>query len=281
MPGRLAADRNHLAARVDDEVGRPRRVEHAAHHREPVDAHRQQHLAALERRQRAGHRQLAVLVVDDDRHAEGERREAFHLALRDAAQRRILDEHGDVPDLHVADIELVDARELQPSQADFADARAQRVGDRADARAARGFLRDHRLLRAGVEDEVLRPPAVHARLHDDLVVDEAERNRVRCAQVLLVDVDRRPPFEGLEELHLRPRPHRLVAAILVRQEVDEVGVGVRRFVEAVHPLVDLADLRVDLAVARIHRGGRLCFGERGVELRTRGKRARAAEARTR
>ena len=61
-------------------------------------------------------------------------------------------------------------------------------------------------------------------------------------------------LERLEELHLRARPGRLVAAVLVGQQVDVVGVGVGRLVEAVQPFVDVADGGVDLAVAR--RGGR-------------------------
>ena len=56
-----------------------------------------------------------------------ERREALAFALRDAAQRRVLDQHRQVAHLQVADVEAIDARQLQPAQADFADARAQRV----------------------------------------------------------------------------------------------------------------------------------------------------------
>ena len=72
----------------------------------------------------------------------------------------------------------------RPAQADFADAGAERVGDRPDALALRGLAREHRLLRAGVEDEVLEPAAVDARLHDDLVLHQPERQRVQHVQVL-------------------------------------------------------------------------------------------------
>ena len=49
-----------------------------------------------------------------------------------------------------------DARQLQAAQAHFADAGAERVGDRPDALALRRLARDHRLLGAGVEHEVLQ-----------------------------------------------------------------------------------------------------------------------------
>ena len=46
-----------------------------------------------------------MLVVDRHRHAERQRREAFPLALRDAAQRRVLDEHRQVAHLQRAEVE--------------------------------------------------------------------------------------------------------------------------------------------------------------------------------
>src|SRR6185503_11285464 len=50
-----------------------------------------------------------------------------------------------------------------------------------------------------------------------------------------------PPLERLQELHLRARPRGLVAAVLVRQQVDEIIVCVGGFVEAVEPLEDGAN----------------------------------------
>ena len=244
-----------------------------------MDAQRQAEIVGLGLRQMTAHRQATVLVIDQHRHAEGERREALPLALRDTTQGRILDQHWEIPDLQIAQVETIDPRELQAAQPHFADARAQRVGDRADAGALRGVARDHRLLGAGVQDEILIASAVDLRLHDDLVVDEAERHRVRLLEIVLVDLDGVPPLERLQELHLRARPRGLVAAVLVRQQVDEVVVGVGRLVEAMHPLVDGANLRVDLAVARRHRGRRLRLGQRFIEFAARGQRSRQPEAR--
>ena len=75
------------------------------------------------------------------------------------AQRRILDEARHVAQLQRTELQRIDAGELQPSQPDVADAGAQRVGDRRDAEALRGRPRDHGVLGAGVDDEVLRRPS--------------------------------------------------------------------------------------------------------------------------
>ena len=64
--------------------------------------------------------------------------------------------------------------ELQPAQADVADAGAERVGDRRDAEPLRGRPRDDRALGAGVDDEVLRRRVVDLGAHDDLFVHQPE-----------------------------------------------------------------------------------------------------------
>jgi hypothetical protein len=51
-------------------------------------------------------------------------------------QRRALDEDRHVAQLQRADLEGIDPRQLQPAQPDVADAGAERVGDRHDARGA-------------------------------------------------------------------------------------------------------------------------------------------------
>ena len=96
-----------------------------------------------------------------------------------AAQRRVLDQHRQVAHLQRAELERFELRQLQAAQPHFADARAQRVGDRPDALALRGLARDDRLLRAGVEHEVLEPAAVDARLDDDLVLHQ--RKGIVCS----------------------------------------------------------------------------------------------------
>ena len=148
--------------------------------------HRELELRVLFR-QLLADRQLARGVVDGHRQAERQRREAFGLALGDAAQRRRLDQHGHVFQLERADLERVHAAELQAAQADFADAGAQRVGDRAHARRRGRLPRDGRLFGAGVEHEVLPAAAVDARLHDHLVVDELEVDGVQTLGDRLVD----------------------------------------------------------------------------------------------
>ena len=184
--GRGGADRDHLAAGVDHEVGRPRAVEQAAHHRQAVMPHRQRKLRRL-LRQRPGQRQLVRGVVDGHRQAETERREAFSFPLRDAAQRRGLDQRRHVADLERADLERVEPPQLQAAQAHLADAGAQRVGNRTHHRARRGLPGDGGELGAGVEHEVLRAAAVDARLDDDLLVDDAEIQGVNLVAGGFVD----------------------------------------------------------------------------------------------
>ena len=132
-----------------------------------------------------------MLVIDLHRHPERQRREALPFTLRDAAQRRVLDEDRQIPHLQIADVEPIDPRELQAAQADFADARAQRVGDRADVGALRRLARDDRFLGAGVEDEVLRrPPFTFAWT---TILSSTSRNGIVCSvsRSSLIDIDGR------------------------------------------------------------------------------------------
>src|SRR6185369_16023083 len=129
--------------------------------------------------------------------------------------RRVFDQYRQVANLQIAEVEAIDARQLQPAQADLPDAGAQRIGNRGDAGALRRIPRDDRFLRSGIEDEILLAAAIHPCLDDDLVVDEAERHRVRGGKIFRIDVDRYASLECLQELDLRARPRGLVAAILV------------------------------------------------------------------
>ena len=100
-------------------------------------------------------------------------------------------------------------------------------------------------------------------------------------QVLLVDVHRRRIAERVEEVDLRAGPRRLLAPILVGKQVDVIAVRVGRLREPVQPFVDVADQRVDVAVAR--RAGRRDerHVERLIETARGGERARDAEPRAR
>ena len=106
---RVGADRDHLAAGVDDEVGR---VRWSSAGRAPSPAGARASAAGCRRstgRQLAADRQQPLLVVDHHRHAERQRREALALALRDAAQRRVLDQHRQVAHLQRAEVERLHA----------------------------------------------------------------------------------------------------------------------------------------------------------------------------
>ena len=94
-------------------------------------------------------------------------------------------------DLEVADLEAVEPPDLQAAQPDVADAGALNVGDRHDAASARDVARDHGLLRAGIEDEVLLGAAVDTASHHDLV--PLDPNRYAPDAALL---DRDPRSKG-------------------------------------------------------------------------------------
>ena len=102
---------------------------------------------------------------------------------RQVAQRRILDQARDVAQLERAELERVDPRQLQAAQADVADAGAERVGDRRDAEALRGRPRDHGVLGAGVDDEILERAVVHLGPDHDLVVHQPEVDGVELSSV--------------------------------------------------------------------------------------------------
>ncbi len=111
-------------------------VDRAAHRRQAVQPQRQLEVRRL-RRQVLAERELVRLVVDDHRVAERQRRQALGLLDRHVAQRRVLDQARHVAQLQRAELERVDARELQAAQPDVADAGAERVGDRRDAEPLR------------------------------------------------------------------------------------------------------------------------------------------------
>ena len=98
----------------------------------------------------------------------------------------------------------------------------------------------------------------------------------RLSARVFVDRDRLALAERAQEADLRSRPRRLVAAILVRQQVDVVAVGGRRLFVAAHALEDRADGVMDLFVARRQLERELRFVERFVELVLRRERARQA-----
>ena len=88
------------------------------------------------------------------------------------------------------------AFELQAAEADLADAGAQGIRDRHDVQALGRPLVDHGVLRARVDDELLRRGAVHAHAHEDLVVLQAERHvtDVRAREPIFLNDDTRPDF---------------------------------------------------------------------------------------
>ena len=114
-----------------------------------------------------------------------------------------------------------------------------------------------------------------------LSAEPVERKRVERLQILFVDVHRCDVAERVEELHLRPRPRGLVAAILVGQQVDVVAIGVGGLREPMEALVDVADERVDLTVARSGGSGGQCCIERLVQLAGRGQRSGQTKTRAR
>ena len=83
----------------------------------------------------------------------------------------------------------------------------------------------------------------------------------RTARSASIDLDQADALERVEELHLGARPGGLVAAILVRQQVDIAAQRGGGIVVAIQALIQLAEQGVDLAVAR---RGRRC-GESDVE----------------
>ena len=92
----------------------------------------------------------------------------------------------------------------------------------------------------------------------------------------LVDRDRLALAERPQEADLRARPRGLVAAILVRQQVDVVAVGRGGLFVAAHALEDRADGVMHLVVARRQLERRLRLVQRFVELVLRRQRARQA-----
>jgi hypothetical protein len=99
------------------------------------NAHRQAERIGLGLGQVPADRQLAALIINQHRHPERQRRKALPFTFRKTSQRRVLDEHGQIANLQIADVEAIDARQLQAAQPDFTDARAERVGNRADVGA--------------------------------------------------------------------------------------------------------------------------------------------------
>ena len=107
--------------------------------------------------------------------------------------------HGNVAHLHRAQLERVDPRELQAAQAHIADARAERVGDRRDAEPLRGRPREHGVLRAGVDDEVLRRRSVDLGADDDLFVFQPEVDGVELVLGAGIHLERHPLAERPQE----------------------------------------------------------------------------------
>ena len=221
-------------------------------------------------------RQLVGLVVDDHRVAERERREALGFFHRNVAQRRILDETRHVAHLERSELQRIDPRELQGAEAHAAHTGAERVGDRCDAEPLRGRARDHRVLRAGIDHEVLCRRIVDLRAHDDLLVHEPEVDRVQPLVVPRLGIERHFLTERSQEPDFRARPVGLLAVIFVGQQIDVVRVGRRRFFVFVHPLEDRADRVMNLEVARREPQRRLCLVHRLVEPAPRRHRSRQA-----
>ena len=258
--GGAEADRDDLAAGVDDEALLHRAVDDAAHEREAVEAHREFDVGGRLRRQLAGHHEAVVPVVDDGRHAQGQRREAVLAAGGgQAGQRRVLDEGRDVLHAQRADLDGVGAAQLQPAHADAADAGAQRVGDRPDADALRRRLRQHHLLGAGVHDEV-DLVTVHAPADDHLVALEPERDGVRLVELLRRDADRHALAERPQEADLGPGPLDLLVHAGAGEIFDVRLERVRRQVVPLHAAVDRPQGVVELA-ARVAGDGRLQLDE--------------------
>ena len=252
-----------------------RRVHGAADRGEPVQAQRQLEILRLVG-QVLAERELVGLVVDHHRVAERERRQSFGLLDRDVAQRRVLDEAGHVPNLQRPELQRVDAGELQPSQADAPHAGAERVRDRRDAEPLRRRPGDDRVFGSGVDDEILRGGVVDLRAHDDLVVHQAEVDRVEAIVRRGVGLERDPLAERAQETDLRARPVGFLAVVLVRQEVHVVRVRAGRFLVLVHPLEDRPDGVVDLQIARRQPQRQLRFVHRLREAAARRQRARPA-----
>jgi hypothetical protein len=103
-------------------------VHQPAHQRQPVVPHRHANLGGLVG-QPASHGQLARAVVDDHRQPQGHGRETLGLALGQAAQGGRLDHHRHVAQFERANLEGVEASQLEATQPDLADAGAERVGD--------------------------------------------------------------------------------------------------------------------------------------------------------
>ena len=217
-------------------------------------------------------------VVDGHRQPERHRREALHLALGNAAQRRVLDQHRHVVHLEGADLERVEASQLQAAQPDLADTGAEGVGDRRHAARLRHLPRDGRLLGSGVEDEVGPAPAVDPALHDHLVLHQLEVDGVQAAGGVGVEGVGGAVLERLQEPDLRLGPQRLVTAVLVGQEIDVVGVRRGGLIVALQALEDGAGGVMELAVAGRGAQRRLHLVQGLFEARARGQRLGQAVA---
>ena len=180
---------------------------------------------------------LLAGVVDDHRQADRERRERLRLRRGEAAERGALDQRGEIPDAEGAELERLEPARLQASEADLADAGAQRGADGAHAELLRDGLRQHRLLGPGVDHEVDHVAAVDPALNDDLLVDQPERNGVKLPR--RHHLDRGAVPERPQELHLGPRPVRPLAIGPAGNQLDVPLVGVGRVGEPAHAPVDV------------------------------------------
>src|SRR4029079_19028588 len=108
--------------------------------------------------------------------------------------------------------------------------------------------RHHRLFGAGVEDELGGAAAVYLDGDQDLLASDADRHGP--GPLPADDLDGGPPLERVQEADLGAGPHRLLAAIAIRQQVEVIGEGGRGLVVAVLPLVDDAGGVGELRIPR-------------------------------
>ena len=206
-------------------------------------------------------RQLLLLIVEAHRQAERQRREAFRLARRQPAEGRILDQAGNVAHAQAADFKRLDPSDLESAQSNFSDTGGLHGRDRLHAAAPRHIERNHGPFGAGIEEKLL-PAAVDLARHHDFVATNPDRNGPRRGRRRRVDVERHAALERLQEPDLGAGPTRLLAALLVRQQIDVAPQRTRRIVELPKALVNGGDGVMKFGVPRAELDGSLCVRQR-------------------
>ena len=258
---RRSAERDHLAAGVDDERGRVAPVDDALHHGQPVQADGQPVRRWSTVGHGLGHRQHPIAVVDGHRVPERDRVESFGLARGQPGERRVLDQRRHPAHVERPDLQAVETPDQQPAHPDAADAGTERHDVGADAEAIGHGLGDDGHLRPRVEHHVDVTVAVDAASHDDLVPVDAERDPVHLRGAAARVLQRLVVAEGAHEAHLLARPDGDVAVVLERQQVDVCRERRRRVLVAPQPLVRVHQRRVHVRLL----GRRVQGSERRLE----------------